>query len=298
MSSLSERLARKEVVLIDGGVGTDLELAGVPMIPGAWCGGSALTHPTELLQVHMSHIEAGAQVIIANTFASSRHVLAQAGLAGDFEAINRVGVEIALAARAKTGADHVTVAGSISTTDQGGDVPDPATELANFTDQVAILAEAGAELIVLEMMRDTPRTLLALQAAESTGLPIWVGLSCIITDGVPYMMLGTDTLADTLRALKGHPIQALAIMHTEVVDTDACLDVLQEHWAGPVGVYAQTGDWIHPNWQFINTISHEDYSEVCQRWVGRGVQIIGGCCGITDEHIKHLRDSLPSSIAG
>jgi S-methylmethionine-dependent homocysteine/selenocysteine methylase len=297
MSSLSERLAQKEVVLIDGGVGTDLELLGVPMTPGAWCGGIALTHPKELLQVHMAHIQAGAQLIIANTYASSRHVLAQAGLGEDFEALNRLGVEIALDARAKTGADNVVVAGSISTTDQGGEFPDPATALANFKDQARILADAGAELIILEMMRDTARTMLALQAAVGTGLPIWVGLSCIIVDNEPYMMLGTDKLADTLIALEGHPIEAMAIMHTEVQDTNACLDVLQEHWYGPVGVYAQTGEWINPNWQFTNTISHADYAEACRRWVDRGVQIIGGCCGITDAHIAQLRDSLPSAIS-
>lgn len=294
MMRLIEQLTENKVMLIDGGVGTQLELMGVPMVPGAWCGGSALTHPDELKQVHLDHIAAGAKMIIANTYASARQVLAQAGLEDQFEALNRLGVEIALAARDEANASEVIVAGSISTTDQGGQFPDSERALADFTRQREILLEAGAEMIILEMMRDIPRTLVALEAVKNSGVPVWVGMSCVVVGGVPYMVLGSDTLADTLTAIADYEIDAIAIMHTEVDDVDPCLDVLEAAWSGPIGVYAQTGNFDPPHWVFIDTISPEDYAAACQRWVERGVQIIGGCCGITTEHIALLHDQLPS----
>ncbi len=287
-------LAENQVMLIDGGVGTQLELMGVPMVAGAWCGGAAVSHPEELKQVHIDHMAAGAKMIIANTYASSRHVLAQAGLEDQFEELNRRGVEIALAARESADRPDVIVAGSISTTDQGGVFPDLQTATVEFGRQCKILLDAGAEIIVLEMMRDIDRTIAALEAVKDCRVPVWIGLSCMIKDEVPYMILGTDTLADTLDAIANYDIEAMAIMHTEVDDVDACLDVLQAKWSGPVGVYAQTGDFDPPHWLFIDTISPQDYGTACERWVGRGVQIIGGCCGITTEHIAHLRDRLPT----
>lgn len=297
MSPLKQRLAAKDVVLIDGATGTELERNGVPMLQGAWCGGSALTHPGHLRRVHESNIKAGAQVIAANTYASSRHVLEQAGLEDQFEELNRVGIEIALAARDGLSADHVTVAGSISTTEQGGEFPTLDVARVNFYDQARIQADAGAEIFLLEMMREIPQTLVALEAALSTGLPVWMGLSCIIKEGTPYLCLGNDLLVDALDALAGQPIDVMSIMHTEVADVDACLDVLQAKWDGPIGVYAQTGEWAHPNWKFIDVVSPEDYTTACLGWVERGVQVIGGCCGIGPEHIDHLRTRLPTAIS-
>jgi S-methylmethionine-dependent homocysteine/selenocysteine methylase len=57
-------------------------------------------------------------------------------------------------------------------------------------------------------------------------------------------------------------------------------------------VYAHSGEWIDPNWQFIDMISPEDYLTAAQRWIELGTQIIGGCCGIGPEHIRLLRERL------
>jgi S-methylmethionine-dependent homocysteine/selenocysteine methylase len=83
-------------------------------------------------------------------------------------------------------------------------------------------------------------------------------------------------------------------MHTEVEDIDACLDVLQTNWQGPIGVYAHSGQFIAPNWIFNDTISPEDYASAAAPWLQRGVQIIGGCCGIGLEHIQLLKDIIPA----
>lgn len=287
-SSLGPRLARGEIVLIDGATGTDIERRGVPMVENAWCGVSALTHGDEVLAVHRAHIDAGAEVIIANTYASSRHLLARAGYEDDFEAINRRSVQLAIEARAACEQPGVLVAGSMSTTRQGGPWAEVETARVNFAEQAQILADAGADLIVLEMMRDIELTEVCLEAAYATGLPVWFGFSCEMKDGVPWMIDGLLRLQEFMERFASEPVEAIAVMHSETADIDACLDVVQEHWDGPIGVYAQSGDFQPPVWVFVDVISAEDYAAACSRWIDRGVQIIGGCCGIGHEHIAHL----------
>ena len=285
-AALLQKLADGETVIIDGGTGTELERRGVEMVDGAWCGAGGLSAPALLQQVHEDYIRAGAEVIVANTYASSRHVCEQGGFGHRFEEANRSSVASALAAREVAG--PVVVAGSISTTSQG--LPQPPLEVArkNHADQAVILADAGCDLIVAEMMRDIDHTGAVLDAIQAVGLPLWVGFSVVERDGDIWMWDGERRLTDGLAQLDLSNADVVAIMHSEVDDIDPALDILDDHWNGPVGVYAQTGDFIPPNWQFIDTISAEDYKVAATRWSDRGVQVLGGCCGIGPEHIAHL----------
>lgn len=296
-SSLNERLARGEFVLIDGATGTDIERRGVPMVEHAWCGVSALTHGDDVQAVHRAHIDAGAELLITNTYASSRHLLARAGHEDNFEAINRAAVELAIAARADAGRPDVVVAGSMSTTRQGGPYAEIEDARTNFAEQARILAEAGADIILLEMMRDIEQTEVCLEAAYATGLPVWMGISCVIKDDKPWMIDGLLLLDVFMRRFADEPVEAIAVMHTETEDVDACLDVMQQHWHGPIGVYAQSGDFQPPVWVFIDVISAQGYADACMGWIDRGVQIIGGCCGIGHEHIAHLRPYIDAANA-
>lgn len=288
MTNLTARLA-EGTMIIDGGTGTELERRGVPMVNNAWCAMGAATHPDELRAIHRSYIDAGVEVIIANTYATSRHLLEFGGIEDRFEELNRRGVEIAIEARKASGRTDVLVAGSISTTQQGGPFPPIEDARVNYLDQARILAEAGADLIILEMMRDIDHTQAALDGAATTGLPIWMGYSCVIgDDGVPMLWNGEHTLADGLAALDPGAVELVAIMHTETIYIDACIDVVKQGWQGPVGVYAHCGHFVPPHWQFIDIISPEDYHDECVRWVEAGVDVIGGCCGIGPDHIKLL----------
>lgn len=77
-------------------------------------------------------------------------------------------------------------------------------------------------------------------------------------------------------------------MHTEVDDIEACLDVMDTGWAGMCGVYAHSGDFIDNQWVFDGIISPNEYAAAAARWRTRGVNAIGGCCGVGPEHIRAL----------
>ncbi|ETX05876.1 homocysteine S-methyltransferase family protein [Candidatus Entotheonella palauensis] len=296
---LQERLKQGDVIIIDGGTGTEMEKRGAPMVEKGWCARSTLTHPELLHQIHEDYIRAGADIIITNTFATSRHVLEACGLSDQFEAINAAATRIACEVRDHTADRPVDVAGSMSTTTFGTAQPPPAVAEANFNRQAEILAEGGADFLILEMMRDIDYTNIVLKAAKRTGLPVWLGYSTAIKeDGQVRLLYHDVSLADALQTLSADDVPVVSIMHTLTEDIGSSLDMLQTHWSGPMGVYAHSGVFKPPHWQFIDIISPADYAAEAAKWVERGVQVIGGCCGIGPEHIEVLSAQLEGSIKG
>ena len=109
---LKNRLRDGEFVILDGGVGTELEKRGVEM-DASWCG-SASMNTDVLKKIHLDYINSGAEVITANTYASSRLMLDAAGLGDHFEEINLKAMQAAREARKEAGNDHILIAGSLS----------------------------------------------------------------------------------------------------------------------------------------------------------------------------------------
>jgi homocysteine S-methyltransferase len=290
------RVESGAVGVIDGATGTECERRGVPKLDHAWNGGAALSHPDVVRQIHCDYLEAGAELIIANTFATHRHALEAAGVAEDFEAYNRRGVELAVEARAQSGADDAVVAAGISNWTWDGEHPSHEVLLRNTTDQAAVLTAAGAELLILEMMIDIGRMKATLDGAATAGLPMWVGLTSGSEEGRPFADDGTvrlsdgELLADAIGALKGYDVSAIAIMHTSVDLIDGCLDVALDLWPGPVAVYAHDGTDVDGDWIYGGVISPADYQDRVRGWIDRGVRIVGGCCGIGPEHIRALAE--------
>jgi homocysteine S-methyltransferase len=263
----------------------------------AWDAAALATHPDVVREVHEDYIEAGAEVITTNTFATARHVLEPAGLGDHFRSLNTRAVTLAREARENVAEGPVCIAGSISTmsarTDQSYK---PRAEVArdNYQVQAEILAESGVDLIVLEMLRDLEHASYAVEAAVATGLPVWVGFSCKITgEGTVVLLEGNNTLAEALAHIPPLGASLVAIMHTLTEDTLPALREVNSRWSGPVGAYPHSGEFIMPNWQFVDIISPEDFTKQAQGWTGMGVQLVGGCCGIGPEHIRLLKERLP-----
>ena len=170
---------------------------------------------------------------------------------------------------------------------------------ATFREQAELLAEAGVDLIALEMMANPALARPALAAAVATGLPVWVGCSCDrAPDGAALLAHNQPDLNLTalLEALVGGGGGLFTIMHSEVDDTGFALEQLGRHWSGPRGAYPNSGYFEMPNWQFVDLISPEAFAANARGWVAAGTQVIGGCCGIGPEHIRRLKDALPETV--
>lgn len=146
------------------------------------------------------------------------------------------------------------------------------------------------------MMIDIERMKATLDGAKTIGLPMWIGLTCGSWDRSPGAADGTarlldgEPLSDAIDALEGYDIDALVIMHTSVDLIDGCLDVAPDRWAGPVGVYAHSGDYVYGDWVFDDVMSHAAHRDATHGWIDRGIRIIGGCCGIGPVHIRALAE--------
>ncbi|MEM7801119.1 MAG: homocysteine S-methyltransferase family protein [Chloroflexota bacterium] len=288
-AKLKARMAAGEKIMIDGGTGTELERRGATMVDDAWNSGGALTAPDLVREIHVDYIESGAEVIITNTFSTSRFVLADGGMADQFEFLNRRGVELAIEARKQSGRDDVLVAGGMTGVSFTRSWPSDEQVREDLNRQADILVEAGVDFLILEMMVNLRYTAIALDAVRRTGLPVWVGYSTLPGDDGQVILRHGQLLADGLALLQDRPIDLVSIMHTQVEFVDRSLDVLDQHWDGPTGVYAHSGKFVAPNWVFDGTISPVDYAEAAAGWLKRGVQVIGGCCGIRAEHMCEVR---------
>ena len=303
---LAGRLAAGEVVIIDGGTGTQLQADGAAMDSEAWSARANLERPDLVRQVHQDYIRAGAEVIIANTFAASRAALGPAGLGDRLAEINQAAVAAALAARDAAATRPVVVAGAMSSfcpiamrdaaaeeRAAGEDPRFPA--LADFREQAALLAEAGVDLIALELIESTGYGRAAVQAATETGLPVWLGIGAVRLDdgtlGTDPVMGRGESLDDLLDALVSPDLAAVTVMHTKPELVPDSIAIIRRHYAGPVGAYAESGGWEAPNWVF-DGLDPEQYLRHATGWADAGVQLIGGCCGVGPEHIRLLAERL------
>jgi homocysteine S-methyltransferase len=168
--------------------------------------------------------------------------------------------------------------------------------LAHFREQAELLAEEGVDLIALEMINARGYGRAALQAAAETGLPVWLGISAFHReDGTLSTLLELgdgDSVADLLSALAGPELAAITVMHSKPEASLAAVEIIRGHFAGPIGVYAETGDWQPPNWVF-GGLPPAGYLQQAITWADAGVRLIGGCCGTGPGHIRALADGLP-----
>ena len=292
---LQRRLAAGETVLMDGGMGSEIERRGA-ISPTTWSGGPMLTHPELVRNIHQEYIEAGAEIIITNTFGTGRDMLEEGGIEHKVAEANRLGIEAALQARKNTGTeDSVVIAASVSTMrpKAHAEVPVPyETALATYREQLGELVKGGPDVAVGEMLVRISDTLAVIEAATELRLPVWVGLSLVPDGDNLYLGIdgrhGGETLQDAIDAVKGKDVASVFIMHTPVDETGAGLEIVKNSWVGTFGAYAHFP-------RKAGRMDPQRYLEYAKRWSEQGARIIGGCCGTTPDHIRTLRDWLSGS---
>ena len=284
-------------MLLDGGIGTELEKSGVPMNDIMWSAQAMLSHPQNILDMHESYIRAGAEVILTNTFSSARHMLEPAGYGDAVEQINRQAVEIALQARNNLADGPVAIAGSIcewvSTDDDNWDRIDTVRD--SLREQAEILMQAGVDLIAFEMCQAKELSCASIEAVLELGLPIWLGVSAQSKSDQSELSVFDYPHRDfesLVQGISGYPAMILNVMHTPIQDIDAAVEIVRRHWDGPVGVYPESGYFTMPNWNFVDVIEPNDLVPLTRGWVDNGVRLVGGCCGLGPAHISALHDEF------
>ena len=308
-SPIIARLEAGEKLLLDGGTGSELQRRGVDVSRrtadggiGAWSATANVDAPDMVRAVHEDYLRVGADIITTNSFWSNRTRLARLGQADRMEEYTRVSVELAREAVDENGFDAY-VAGSMAPP-TGRPVPGnigvSSDDLAGeFRDQAAVLAEAGADLILLEYVSTVEEATTLVSAAADTGLPVFLGLKHFDADGT---MAFKEDAADAARAVEGLPVAAVLDMCSPPEEITAVFPRIRQAFEGPIGAYANIGYRGDPKapgdssrqWHRIDVgeNSPDRYAEYARGWLAEGAQIIGGCCASGPEHIAALRPLL------
>ena len=293
-------------MILDGANGSELERLGARMDQSLWCARALADAPDLVRRVHRRYIDAGADIITTNSFSATREAMQRCGLAAHFEDWNRRSVRMAREVRDRSArAESVAVAGSVGTYGRFGAL-DRETLYGHFRAQAGILVEEGVDLLMLETLGSSVRTIRTMvNATTDLGVPVWVSLSCVRDRDSGAVLFGIEEsteapeaavtygpLADAVREIMSVGGSAVLMMHSVRDLTEDAVRVLRGAWSGPVGAYPNAGYWTRPNWTFVDQVSPDEYLADARRWVEAGASIVGGCCGVGVEHIRALAEGL------
>ena len=281
-------LVKKGPVLLDGATGTNLQKAGMPVgvCPEQWI----LENSEVLIDLQKQYVEAGTDILFAPTFTASRIKLKEYGLEDHLEEMNRK--LVALSKEAAKGTNAL-VAGDLTMT---GEQLYPLGDLMFedlvdvYKEQAKIIAEAGADLFVVETMMSLQECRAAVLAIrEVCDLPVMVSLT-YNEDG--RTLYGTD------------PVTAVVVMQSLGADAvgmncstgpEAMLEPIAkmaEYAAIPLLAKPNAGMPELIDGQTVFNVEPEEFAEVGKKLVEEGAAIIGGCCGTTPEHIRALKEAV------
>ncbi len=276
---LLERLG-KEWLFCDGGTGTFLQAHGLQggELPEEW----NVTHPEVILELHESYLRAGADIFNTNTFG-----LNSLKFPGRVDELMQAGVELAKKARVNTGREDAYIAIDIGPT---GKLLEPMGDLS-FDRAVELFAEAmiagekaGGDLILIETMSDSYEAKAAVLAAkENTSLPVIV---TTIYDEKGKLLTG-GTVDSTVAMLEGLGVDALGLNCGLGPDLMIpMVERLVERASVPIVVNPNAGLPRTENGRTVFDVGPEEFASVMVEIAKMGVQVLGGCCGTTPEHIR------------
>ena len=295
-SFIKQRLDQGKIIILDGGIGAELEKNGANMDKDLWCGKCSVDNPELVKKVHENYIDAGADVITTNTYGTTPISMKQYGYDNLIEEYNKKSVQIAKEASKNK---NVAVAGSVSTFGSFYKLGLKAM-IPGFKEQIKILSEEGVDLIILEAMSsqaDIVETI--IECSSNINLPVWLSISCVMEDKNKKVMLGyNDTVDSDTHIYESFEVAIknfsklhkgpILIAHSDINVTGHAVKTAKNNFNGVLGVYPNRGYYEKPHWKFIDNMSPEDYLNEARSWVENGVKIIGGCCGVGVDEIKAI----------
>ncbi len=302
-------IAEEQCVLLDGGVSTELERVGSGQdhhisdteLWGTW----ALYHaPHAALEVHRRYIAAGCDLISTTTWgimgAREKEGQPTPGRGGlrHWLDVARLGVRLAREA-VEEDAGKRAVAFSLN-----GDISS-----SQDLDRLQLLGRAfekdPPDLVLMETMsliRDG-LTFPAVEIMLQTGLPVWLSFRrcrhgvCGVF-GQHWGGPEGDLFGRAANRFQQLGVGALLINCLPADHVPGMLSWLRDFTDMPLGVYPNLGRYLDPGWKFDEQTGPEDYAEMAQQWRAEGAQIVGGCCGVTPEHMAAARAGLEGTRPG
>lgn len=289
MKTFRQVLERKEPLLFDGAMGTELYKRGIFINK---CFEEAnLGVPELVLSVHRDYREAGAVVLTTNSWGAGRFKLAKHNLQDKMFEINKVAAELA---RRVAGQD-LFVAGSVGPL---GPRLEPVGALTAdeafhaFCDQIAALAEGGVDCILLETFGDVKEAVIAIRAARKAApdLPIIASLT-IDMEGTPIFGTELEPAMDLLVESGADAVGLNCSVGPQPM-LRAAQRIRNRLPSIPLLVEPNAGMPRQIDGRMIYMSTPEYFATYARYYLQDGVQMVGGCCGTTPDHIKAMSGAV------
>jgi len=288
---------------MDGGTGAELSARGVESKDTIWSANALLVALEEVYRIHRDYIEAGARMIIANTYGVIKANLALEGLEERFAELNQLACDLALKARDDSGED-VIIAGSLPPL-AGSYRPDLVRDydaiLPLYYEQASILSQK-VDILLCETMSTAKEAKAAAQGACSFGLPVWV--SWTLHEDRSGRLRSGETIKDAFHALEGIPVSGVLANCCAPESITSAMPELASLPVNIVGGYANTFNPVPENWvldtgtgmdennMYRDDLDPEQYASHVSKWIDLGANVVGGCCGTSPAHIAKLKQLI------
>jgi len=281
--SFHDRLLLRKPILLDGATGTELSRRGVDLSGESWTASAIRQHPQLLQDIHTDYARAGAEVLTANTFRTHPSSLRCLGLESEAAALTREAVELA-----RSASDECWIAGSIAPIGDcysPNQTPDSATLHHEHSTMVDNLVAADVDLILIETQLTIREAVLVCSLTADVGCPVLVSF---VTTASGTLLSG-ESLEDAVSAVMEYSPTAILINCVSPTSAAQTLQRLKSTDPSAFGIYANTGTLlIDGTWEATGAENPAVYAEFAQAWIDLEIDLIGGCCGTTPEHVSRL----------
>jgi S-methylmethionine-dependent homocysteine/selenocysteine methylase len=293
---LATLLAKKRPLILDGAMGTELQRRGANTLLPLWSAEALVLSPALVRQIHEEYIRAGADIITANTFRTTRRTFVRTGLPDRSLRLTTTALSLARQARETFPHQDILVAGSIAPLEdcyRPELVPLRRALEEEHAELAGRLAEGGADFLLLETMGTIREAAAACKAAAATGKEVVVSFLCN-ENGDLY---GGESLHDAVSAILPFAPTALSINCVSPRVIEKAVARLRSASSLPFGVYANVGVPGKEHSEPMSCdVTEEEYSAFALQWSHHGAAIIGGCCGTTPAYIRKLVEALGSKV--
>jgi corrinoid protein of di/trimethylamine methyltransferase len=296
-------LDEKKILLLDGAMGTMIQQYH---LHEDGCNDMlSLTKPHIIREIHQKYLEAGSDIIETNTFNAQRISLADYDLEDKVRDINiaaaKIARECADSYTAKTPDKPRFVAGSIGPTSRttsiatSGEPLDKDILREAYEEQIQALADGGVDLLLIETIFDVENARIAIEAARKVApqLPVMLSFSVSTPDGHNMMGQSIPDFLDALKAdlrLQPSDIYSIGINCFSDVALMVPLICLLANFGTRVSIYPNAG-MPDGNGRY-NKTPESLLADVWPLLEGHHLNIIGGCCGTTDAHIRLMAKAI------
>jgi 5-methyltetrahydrofolate--homocysteine methyltransferase len=274
----------RRTIFLDGAMGTQLGEAGLEM-----GGPTNLTHPEAVLDVHKRYSDCGIDLLITNTLTMNRVNVESHKVGVDVREVNLAGARLAKAATR----DGQYVLGDISSTGKMLKPYGPLSEddaYAAFREQAAILAEGGADGLIIETMFDLREALCALRAAREAGdLPVIASIAFNTVSNGGRTVMG-DTASDCAQALSeaGASVVGANCGSLDPLEVAEIVSMMRAATSLPIVAQPNAGKGRLVDGRLVFDMLPAHFAAGIEECVRAGARIVGGCCGTSPAHIAAM----------